>query len=133
MARELSPSRPERPPRERPNSRNHHRDATIVLATIAPAADSALPSTLPMLCRNIAGPSSSDLPCCSPLEDGWSRNGKPEHQSPRPPLRSPALRRTSIVQPFVQPPRRQHLRPALRPQDHRCCSKRLKKNFSNSR
>ena len=107
----------------------YHRDATIVLttivlATIGPAADSAFPSTLPMLCRNIAGPSSSDSPCCSPLEDGWSRNGKPEHQSPRPPLRSLALRRASIVQPSVHPPRPQHPRPALRPQNRRCCSKR---------
>ena len=50
--------------------------------TIGPAADSALPSTHPMLCRNIAGPFSSDSPCYSPLEDGWSRNGNPRLQSP---------------------------------------------------
>ena len=106
-----------------------HRDATIVLATIVlttigRAADSAFLSTLPMLCRSIAGPSSSDSPCCSPLEDGWSRNGKPEHRLQRHPLRSRAGRRALIAQPSVQPPRPQYPRPALRPQNRRCCSKR---------
>ena len=39
-------------------------------------------------------------------------------------LRSQALHRASIVRPSVQPPRPQRLRPALRPQSRRCCSKR---------
>ena len=76
---ELSPNRPERPPRARPSSRtrSRRRDATIVLVTIGPAADSALPSMRPMLCRNIAGRFSADSPCCLPSADGWSRNGSP--------------------------------------------------------